>query len=264
VLRFQLIRILQLTAAILLAGRAWQHLFWDAPYQYFFSGETGFTDWFSDKLTTVMGWFYLFGVVFCFTLDKRDTRWGNIFVFYSAALLLLAQLYRISNAFEIPTLLLYSSQFATPLIYYQLQFTKIPIGRIMNTLKLSLTLTLGAYAWYASGIYYGHKVAWIEGLNNAFGTGSNSAALFLYALAAFEIIIILVLWVKPLQKIAFAGILFWGILLMIASVALFCMEHPHWQSGVRSAWELLCLVPNAGLSYAIWKYVNEKKKEEDF
>ena len=94
-----------------------------------------------------MGWFYLFGVVFCFTLDKRDTRWGNIFVFYSAALLLLAQLYRISNAFEIPTLLLYSSQFATPLIYYQLQFTKIPIGRIMNTLKLSLTLTLGAYAW---------------------------------------------------------------------------------------------------------------------
>jgi hypothetical protein len=207
VLRFQLIRILQLTAAILLAGRAWQHLFWDAPYQYFFSGETGFTDWFSDKLTIFMGWFYLFGVVFCFTLDKRDTRWGNIFVFYSAA---------------------------------------------------------GAYAWYASGIYYGHKVAWIEGLNNAFGTGSNSAALFLYALAAFEIIIILVLWVKPLQKIAFAGILFWGILLMIASVALFFMEHPHWQSGVRSAWELLCLVPNAGLSYAIWKYVNEKKKEEDF
>jgi hypothetical protein len=157
-----------------------------------------------------------------------------------------------------------ATKFATPLIYYQLQFTKIPIGRIMNTLKLSLTLTLGAYAWYASGIYYGHKAAWIDGLNNVFGAGGGAAAILLYALASFEIIIILVLWVKPLQKIAFAGILFWGVLLMIASVALFFLEHPHWQSGVRSAWELLCLVPNAGLSYAIWKYVNEKKKEEDF
>jgi glucan phosphoethanolaminetransferase (alkaline phosphatase superfamily) len=133
----------------------------------------------------------------------------------------------------------------------------------MNNLKLSLTLTLGAYAWYASGIFYGHKPAWIEGLNAVFGTGSNSA-MVLYALAAFEIIIILILWVKPLQKIAFVGILIWGTLLMIASVALFFMEHPHWQSGVRSAWELLCLLPNAGLSYAIWKYVNEKKKQEDF
>jgi hypothetical protein len=201
VLRFQLIRILQLTAAILLAGRAWQHLFWDAPYQNIFSGETGFTDWFSDTITLVMGWFYLFGVIFCFSLDNRDTRWGNIFIFYSASLLLLAQLYRISNAYEIPTLLLYTSQFATPYIYFQLQFTKIPIGRIMNNLKLSLTLTLGAYAWYATGIYYGHKAAWIDGLNIVFGIGESGAAIVLYALAAFEIITILVLWVKPLQKI---------------------------------------------------------------
>lgn len=263
-LRFQIIRILQLTAAILLAGRAWQHLFWDAPYEFIFSNETGFTQWFSDKFTAAMGWFYMIGVLFCFTLDSRDSKWGYVFVVYAASLLLLAQLYRVSNDSEIPTLLLYTSQFATPFIYYQLQFKKNGIGKIMNTLKLSLTLTLGAYAWYATGIYYGHKAAWIDGLNIVFGIGESGAAIVLYALAAFEIITILVLWVKPLQKIAFAAILFWGILLMIASVAIFFLEHPHWQSGIRSAWELLCLVPNAGLSYAIWKYVNEKKKEEDF
>lgn len=262
-LRFQLIRILQITAAILLAGRAWQHLFWDPPYELIFSGETGFTTWFSDAITKVLGWFYLFGVIFCFSLDNRDTRWGNIFIFYAASLLLLAQLYRISNGYELPTLLLYTSQFATPYIYYRLQFTKIPIGRIMGNLKLCLTLTLGAYAWYASGIYYGHKKDWLDGLNRVFGTGEYGS-MILYGLAAFEIIIILILWVKPLQKIAFAGILIWGVLLMIASVALFFMEHPHWLSGFRSGYELLCLVPNAGLSYAIWKYVNEKKKQEDF
>ena len=263
-LRYQIIRILQITVAILLVGRAWQHLFWDAPYEFLFTKQLGFTDWFVGKWTAVTGWVYLLGVIFCFTLDNRDSRWGYIYVVYSATLLLLAQLYRASNDCEVPTLFLYASQIATPLLYYQLQFTKIPIGRIMNTLKISLTLTLGGYAWYAFGWYYGQKDSWHNGLQNVFGTDQNTASYLLITLGIVECLIIVVLWVKPLQKIGFAGILFWGTLLMLASVALFFMEHPHWKSGLRSAWELLCLIPNAGLSYALWSYVNIKKKEENF
>jgi hypothetical protein len=262
--RYHIIRILQITTAILLAGRAWQHFFWDVPYEFLFTERLGFTEWFNDQFTASMGWFYLIGVIFCFTLDNRNSKWAYVFVVYAASLLLLSQMFRASNNCEIPTLFLYTSQFATPLIYYQLQFTQIPIGRIMGTLKLSLTLTLAAYAWYAFGFYYGQKTAWLQGLNSAFAMEGNTAHYLLYGLAAVEILLILVLWVKPIQKVAFAGILFWGFSLMVASTALFFLEHPHWQSGLRSAWELLCLLPNAGLSFAIWSYVNWKKKADNF
>ena len=262
-LRFQIIRILQITVAILLLGRAWQHLFWDAPLEYLLSPKL-YSEEFIDRVTTGLGWFYLIGIIFTFTLDNRNSRWGYSFVLYSAVLLLLAQLYRAANSYELPTILLYTSQFATPYLYYQLQFTKIPIGRIMSMLKLSLTLTLGGYAWYAFGFIYGQKKEWLLGLADVFGIDNQTAVYLLYLLGAFEIIIVLVLWVKPVQKIGLAGILFWGVLLMLASVGLFWIDQPHWQSGLRSMWELLCLVPNAGLSFAIWKYINDKKKEEDF
>jgi hypothetical protein len=264
VLRFQIIKILQITVAILLAGRAWQHLFWDAPYEFLFTEKAGFSDLFVDRVRTAIGWFYLLGVVFCFTLDTRNSKWGYSFVVYSTSLLLLAQLYRVSNSNEIPTLLLYTSQFATPYLYYRLQFTKIQIGQIMTSLKLSLTITLGGYAWYAFGFVYGQKSDWLHGLAYIFGVNNVTASYILIGLGIFEILIVLVLWVKPVQKVGLAGILFWGVMLMSASVALFVLEKPHWMSGLRSAWELLCLIPNAGLSYAIWRYINEKKKEEYF
>jgi len=264
VLRFQIIRILQITVTILLIGRGWQHLFWDAPYQQLFTAQAGFSDWFVGQWTAFTGWFYVLGIVFALTLDNRDSKWGYTFVVHSATLLLLAQMYRAANNCEWPTLLLYASQIATPLIYYQLQFTKVAIGRIMGTLKLSLTLTMLGYAWYAFGWHYGQKASWHNGLQSIFGLSEDLTTYLLIALGVVELLIVLVLWVKPLQKVAFAGILFWGLLLMLASVALFFMEHPHWQSGIRSAWELLCLLPNAGLSFAIWTYVNVKKKEENF
>jgi len=263
-LRFHIIRVLQITTLILFTGRAWQHLFWDAPYEYLFSPQYGFTPWFVGKLTMGLGWFYVLGIIFCLTLDTRDKKWGYTFVFHSAALLLLAHMYRAQNACELPTFFLYVSQFATPVIFYLLQFTKTSISRIMGLLKIALTLTLGGYAWYAFGFHFGQKPEWLEGLQASFGLSETLASNILIGKGITEILLILLLWVRPLQKIAFAGILVWGGLLMISSVGLFFIEYPEWKSGIRSAWELLCLVPNAGLSFAIWRYVYVKKKEEDF
>jgi len=264
VLRFQIIKILQFTTFLLLVGRAWQHLFWGAPYAHLLPLEEGFSQWFVDKITMFFGWLFALGALFSFTLDSRDSKWGTFFIYLSFSLLLLAQLYRAENHNEWPTLLLYASQIATPLLYYQVQFTKVSLSKTMFLLKFSITLTLLGYAWYAFGFHYGIKSEWIEGISFLFALEKKTSIWLIYGLGIFEILLVLILWVKPLQKIGLAGIVFWGMLLMFASVLLFWIEHPVWISGIRSAWELLCLVPNAGLCFSFWHYINEKNKEEDF
>ncbi len=263
-LRYQIIRILQIAVLFLLIGRAWEHLFWEVPYQYLFRPEWGFTPWFVAKTTVVLGWFYLLGAFLVLTLDSRDRKQGYLLVFHSAALLLLAQMFRSDNACEWPTFFLYVSQFASPFLYYLLLFTNTPITRVMGLLKTSLMLTLGGYAWYALGWHYGQKTEWLNALVEWVGLSNNTASYVLAGVGILELLLIALLWVKPLQRIAFVGILFWGVFLMIASVGLFFFLHPEWTSALRSAWELFCLLPNAALSFALWRYVEVKKKEEEF
>jgi len=263
-LRYQIIQILKITTAILLVGRGWQHLFWDAPYEYLFKPEWGFSSWFIGQLTVYFGWFYLLGLLFTFSLDTRNNRLGYTFVFHSAALLLLAHLYRADNACELPTFFLFTSQFATPLIYYLLLFTTTAIKRIMGLVKLTLSLTLGAYAWYAIGGNFGQPKIWLAGLDYYLGISPATGNIVFITLGLLELLLAIFLWIKPFQRLAFAGTLIWGILLMLASVFLFWQEHAQWTTAFRSLWELFCLVPNAGLAFALWRYVFLKKKQDAF
>lgn len=263
-LRFHIIRILRITTAVLLAGRAWQHLFWDAPFEFLLSAKAGFTPWFEGQVTGFFGVLYLIGLIFTFMLDSRNSKLGYYFVIQSVLLLFLAHLYRADRSCEWPTFFLYTAQFATPFLYYLLLFTKRPIGRIMNTLKIALTITLFAYSSYAIGWPFGQPSEWLEGIAFYFGMSNIQAQGLFIGLGVLEILLALFLWIKPLQRFAFVGILFWGGLLMLASVGLFFHEHIHWKAGLRAAWELLCLVPNLALSYVLWSYVTIKKKQEEF
>lgn len=259
-LRFMLIRLLKWSLFLLLIGRAWQHFFWSAPYEYILPASWGPDG--VDRFTHLMGWFYVLGTAATVFSDSRNK--GRIFIWQGGALMVLAWLYQIEAGAYWPSFFVHSLQFSLPFGYYLLLFSKKPVQKIVWRMKMALSLSLLAYAFYALDIHAPNQINWQEALQDSFGLSYGSSRLILQIMGGVELALIPLLWFKPSQKAAFWGIFAWGILIMISSIGLLFWELPYWKSMLRSTWELLCLTPNLAFSYVLWRYVVFRQKYEDF
>jgi hypothetical protein len=165
--------LLRLAAGSVFLGRAWQHLFWDAPFTELLwdqgwmeslVGYGGFASWDAyvravddrtvQHVTVGFGWFYLCCAVASLLL-RRQSRWSRVWMWAGASgLACLALLYMKEHFFHVGQLFEYSLQVAAPLALGYAVVSENGLGRKSSLyLRMAISLTFICHGLYAVGYY---------------------------------------------------------------------------------------------------------------
>ncbi len=163
----------QWASLTVLLGRAWQHLFWDAPFRALLWDESlmsGFvTQWLSmpweSYITSIkvddfiqaliqgFGVFYLLAAIVALFI-RQLPRWISLLLpLASLALMLLAALYCKEKFYSLGQFFEYALQFSAPLLLYALVNTKISRVSLVWWMKIAILLTFTCHGLYAIGFY---------------------------------------------------------------------------------------------------------------
>jgi len=169
-----IILILRISCCCLLLGRAWQHLFWDAPFRTFLWDEnllqplvegifgTPWNEYVTNPRTDIAiqntirlnGIFYLFMAVFVWFIRPSMKRLGTVLLWVTSVMLvILAFLYCKEKFFHTGQFFEYASQFAAPLFLYAVLFKKVTVQRLSFVIKIAIALTFICHGLYAYGYY---------------------------------------------------------------------------------------------------------------
>ena len=217
-------------------GRAYQHLFWDAPFRAFFWDEellkpiienlVGIQwseyvssvsfDLFLKYLVITFGLLYLISAVITLFFNEKSKFQriilisGSIGLFLLSYLLMKEKFYRVSQFFE------YSLQFSIPLIfvYYNNPFIKKNITLI---LKILIAVVFVSHGLFAIGYYPvpGHYLGMVI---NIFEVNESSARLFLFIAGILDFLLAIFIFIPKFSKIALMYAVFWGLLTSLARI----------------------------------------------
>ena len=190
-------RLLQLSAFTVLLGRAWQHLYWDAPFRTFFWDEqllSGLVERFStmdwETYITSMevdnaignsikmfGFFYLMAAIIALFIHKLPRPFHHVLILSSLALITLALLYCKERFFSIGQFFEYTLQFGSPFFLWWWLRHENPISissNFIKGLKIAIALTFTCHGLYAIG-YYPIPVQFMEMTMNILGVTEELA-----------------------------------------------------------------------------------------
>jgi len=194
-------RLLQLAAFTVLLGRAWQHLYWDAPFRAFLWDEkllSGLVEQFSTMdwetyITSmevdnaignsikVFGVFYLLSAILVLFIHKLPRFFHHFLLLSSFALISLALLYCKERFFSIGQFFEYTLQFGSPFFLWWWIRQENPITILPTfilVLKIAIAFTFTCHGLYAIG-YYPVPVQFMEMTMNILGINEELAKTFL-------------------------------------------------------------------------------------
>jgi len=223
-------RILQLAVLGVFLGRAWQHIFWDAPFRALLWDEklmTGFiNDWLSmswkeyvtnqqmdDNIQNIIkgfGYFYLFLAVLTIFIKKIPNYLKSLLLVGSAALIFLAYLYMKSKFNVIGQFLEYSLQFSAPIFLWALATKRFSLEQLLPFFKAAIAITFVCHGLYAVG-YYPRPMNFVQMTISTFGCSESQAHDFLTVVAWLDFLVAALIFAKP--KISFIALCYcvlWG------------------------------------------------------
>ncbi|WP_111709555.1 hypothetical protein [Lutibacter citreus] len=228
--------LLKLSVILVFLGRAYQHLFWDAPLRTFFWDEgllkpvieslfkTNWQDYvtsskldlFLENLIVGLGIFYLLcslAVIF-YDASKKIFKFlivlGGIGLLFLAFLLMKERFYQFAQFFE------YSLQFGIPIVF--VLYNKQRVYRNLNViLKILTALVFVAHGLYAIG-YYPVPGYFIGMVINIFGFSEEGAKLFLLVAGVLDILVAILIFIPKLARVALIYAFIWGTLTSLARV----------------------------------------------
>ena len=278
--------LVQAAAVSVFLARAWQHLYWDAPYRALFWDEAWMkslvestmditwreyvtspqTDAFIQHLILASGWLYIACALAAFFINRLG-RVGRVLLWLGAInLLFLAALYCKEKFFFIGQFFEYTLQWGAPAMLAIL--AKDPdkpwSSRFVLFVKIAIALTFTCHGLYAVG-FYPRPGNFLEMVMNILPVNETGAIHFLNTAGALDFLLSLVLFLPgrwPLAALAYAS--FWGLSTSIARV----WAYFHWAfwDSVLKQWlhEAVMrfphfLVPLALLVYLLMKIDNLRK-----
>ncbi len=158
------------TIAVFL-GRAWQHIYWDAPYRTLLWDENWMRpvveNWFraswqfyvtnSDaviqQLIHSVGWFYVLGALAAIFIKKWREIAVVLLLLGSVSLIFLAALYYKEKSFQSGQFLEYALQWGSPLFLVWLHQMQTVTPRFVLWAKIATALTFISHGLYAVGYY---------------------------------------------------------------------------------------------------------------
>lgn len=193
-------RLVQFSAFTVLLGRAWQHLYWDAPFRTLLWDEAllgGYVQqWFGMTWETYItsmevdenidwsikcfGVLYLLGAFTALFVKRLPRFFHHLLLLSTIGLIFLALLYCKERFFSVGQFFEYTLQFGSPLFlwYYATHQQPFPTKKILLLLKIAIALTFTCHGLYAVG-YYPIPVQFAEMTMNILGIGEEAAKTFL-------------------------------------------------------------------------------------
>jgi hypothetical protein len=234
----RLFLLLQIAVVAVFLGRAWQHLYWDAPYRVLLWDE----DWMKPIIAGVFridweayvtdlsidrgiqnfirltGGFYLI----CALTAVFISRWKRVGVAIlwagSVSLILLALLYCKEKFFHIGQFLEYTLQWASPLFLVFFYKDQVVNQRFVLFAKIAIALTFICHGLYAVG-YYPRPGEFLQMTMAILNAEEAGALTFLNTVGVLDFVVGALLFVRGKgSKIALGYCVFWGLATTLARV----------------------------------------------
>lgn len=240
-------KIIQIATICVFAGRAYQHLFWDAPYREIFwapnwtggiistftslSWEEYVThpsgDVWIQQFVITQGWFYVVCALLA-VFARRLPRWTWFILLFGALdLVLLAVCYLKDHFYHLGQFLEYSLQFSSPAFLFFLLKNGQPSKSLITVMKIMIVLTFTCHGLYALG-YYPRPGTFFTMTENILGIGAEGAIKFLNVAGVLDFIVAIGIFLPwKWARFALGYAVFWGLATSVARlVGNFYWEYP--------------------------------------
>lgn len=242
--KFNLIRI---AVFLIFIGRAWQHLFWDAPYRTFFWDESllkpFIENWFDMSWTTYAtspktdsfvqgvikgkGILYLLAAISTILITKTNKKIFQIPIFLGGvSLIILSVLLTKEKFYHIAQFFEHSIQFGTPFLFLYFLKDNYNEAKALLILKILVAVTFFSHGLYAFGAYP-VPGKFVDMVIQIFGCSESFAVTFLYIAGIIDFILAVVIFIPKIDKYAIIYAVIWGLLTAFARiVANFYIDFP--------------------------------------
>lgn len=232
-----LFQLLQVATAAVFFGRAYQHLFWDAPFRTLLWDEnlmsgivTGVfgMDWESyinsmavddgvNWTIKAFGVLYLICGMVALSLTKIPRIFQKILLIGAVGLILLSLLLWKEKFYSVGQFFEYSLQFGAPLFLYTLMRRGEVAKRWWFWLRMAMAATFVCHGLYAIG-YYPQPGHFMDMTVEILGVSNETASLLLKIMGVLDFLVAAMLFVPRLQQPALAYMVFWGFVTALARI----------------------------------------------
>lgn len=236
--RINILNFLKISCFFIFSGRAYQHLFWDAPYRSFFwdqqllepvinlifdiSWQSYVTNLNTDHaiqfLTKSIGVLYSFCAIISITINKESKKWQHIVLKTGAvSIILLALIITKEKFYHLIMFFEHTIQFGAPVILLYYLKNKNTFLLILN-LKIFIGLAFICHGMYAIGIFYPLPGSFVTMTLNILPVTETTAKVLLFTAGILDFIIAITIFVSKFAKIALIYASFWGFITAFARI----------------------------------------------
>ncbi len=264
--------LLQIATATVFLGRAWQHLFWDAPYRtllwdegwmkgivellFGMPWEEYITSMSVDKGIQSMikgtGVFYLICALIALFVERLPKWTSKVLLMGAASLLILAALYCKEKFFSVGQFLEYSLQVGSPLFLYAVVRQQLEWKRLLLYMKVALALTFVCHGLYAVN-YYPLPGIFVEMMLNTLGASEATTYTLLNIAGVLDFVISIMIFLP--FKYAQPAVLYaalWGLATALARIVSFFDFEYVGESLHQWMHEMMYRFPHFLIPLAIW------------
>lgn len=275
--------VVQVATVAVFLGRAWQHLYWDAPFRTLLWDENlmaGFVSNFLnlswgeyitspevnyqiDNLIKTMGWFYLICALVTLFIKKLPSFFMNLIPIGSFFLMILAVLYTKEKFYAIGQFFEYSLQFTTPLLFYFIHKKQRISKGLVWCFKILIALTFTCHGLYAIN-FYPLPGLFLNMTISILGVSEQLAINLLFGMGIMDFIVSIAILVLPSKLIRpfLIYIILWGMATSVARV--WGHWHFDFMGEVFIQWlhEMVFRFPHFLIPVALYLYLFPTKKNK--
>ncbi|MBW1295913.1 DoxX-like family protein [Aquimarina litoralis] len=223
---------------LIFIGRAYQHLFWDAPYRTFFWDESTLkpiveglfnvpwqeyvtsihTDDMIQTGIKINGILYSLAAISSLLINKNNLKWSRIpIIIGGISLVILTLLMTKEKFYHVAQFFEHSIQFGLPFVLLYFYSQKFHLKRFVTTLKILIAFTFFSHGLYAFG-FYPVPGKFVDMVIQILGFSEENAITFLYIAGILDFIIAVFIFVPRLQKYSLWYAFTWGLLTAFARI----------------------------------------------
>ncbi len=262
---------MQLATVAVFAGRAYQHLFWDAPYREVI-WDPYWSAWIVESVFGLswdefarnpavdagirsvifgLGVFYLLCALTAVFVKKTGRRGRGLMIAGSAALVLLAVAYTKARFYHFGQFFEYTLQFSSPLFLVYLLGNGLT-RRLILSMKIAIALTFTCHGLYALG-YYPVPGLFMSMTIHILGTDASQTLFFLKTAGILDFLVAIGIFLPAkFSRWFLLYAIFWGGATALARI----LGNFYWQFPLDSlhqwAYEAVYRFPHFLIPAAVW------------
>ncbi|QKX07099.1 hypothetical protein HN014_19995 [Aquimarina sp. TRL1] len=255
---------LKILVSLIFIGRAWQHLFWDAPYRSFFWDEamlkpviesltdmswqayvtSASTDQLIQNIILANGIIYLLAAISALFINFSNKKWlqipiiiGGVFLVILSLLLYKEKFYHSAQFFE------HSIQFGLPFVLLYFLKNNGQKRQLSFILKILIAVTFFSHGLYAFG-FYPVPGKFVDMVIQIFHCSERTAVIFLYIAGILDFILAVLIFIPRVAQYALWYAVFWGLLTALARIVANVYFDFFWQSVHQNLYEVVYRIPH--------------------